>query len=320
MRLFVLLAALAIAQPAAAQQLTSEQVVENVIYDVIRPGFERFNENAAAFEADMQRLCDTPTKQLRVVARAQFGYVVHAWSQIELLRIGPLLDANRSERILFWPDRKGIALRQVQGVLAEADESGLAIGTLVAGVAAEMLDEWLDPDGITRRLTAPSAADPEFRSSREVVEKLVGLLAHGLEAIRDQRLLPFVGRDGAAPKPKSALFWRSMQTVPSIAANFAGLRALFDDSGLPAATAEDGGWIGNSADFEFANVERAVAVVDTPVESAVEDPAQKRALDYLVILTGSLQTLLGDNLSAALGLSVGVHKAADPFPRAGQGI
>jgi predicted lipoprotein len=27
---------------------------------------------------------------------------------------------NRLERLLFWPDRRGIALRQVQGVIARA--------------------------------------------------------------------------------------------------------------------------------------------------------------------------------------------------------
>ncbi len=41
------------------------------------------------------------------------------------------------------------------------------------------------------------------------------------------------------------------------------------------------------------------------MEQAVVDPRQLQALKYLVIITGSLDTLLGQNLAAALGLSVG---------------
>jgi hypothetical protein len=46
-------------------------------------------------------------------------------------------------------------------------------------------------------------------------------------------------------------------------------------------------------------------VVTEPVEQALDDPKQKKALDYLVIVTQSLDTILGENLAAALGLSVG---------------
>src|SRR5690606_22737995 len=62
--------------------------------------------------------------------RAQFPAVVTAWSRIELYRFGPLMAQNRSDRILFWPDRKGIALRQVQAILADKDEAALAPETL----------------------------------------------------------------------------------------------------------------------------------------------------------------------------------------------
>lgn len=348
MRVLLLLTALLCATPVVAQQVNSEQVVENAIDKVIRPGFADFDADAGALKSDMQYLCTTPSGQLLSVARAQFGEVVKSWSRIELLRLGPLLTDNRSERVLFWPDRKGIALRQVQSVLAGADETatdpatlrdksvalqglgalefvlfgagyealstaegdfrcryGMAIATLIAGIAGEMNTEWLDPEGISKRLIESPPEDPEFRSSREVIEKLVGLLSHGIEAIRDQRLLPFVGRDGAEPKPRSALFWRSNRTVASIAANFDGLRDLFVNSGLGQTTAEDGAWIADSAAFEFGNVDRAAEVITSPLEEAVADPAQKKALDYLVILTGSLQTLIGENLSVALGLSVG---------------
>jgi hypothetical protein len=350
MRLLLAVALALVALPVAAeeQKLTAEQVVSLAITEAIRPGFAQYAEATAALERDVAGLCDAPSEAGLETARGQFKAAVTAWSRVELYRLGPLMVENRYDKVLFWPDRKGIALKQVQGVLADADPDatdpkklggksvamqGLgalefllfgtgaeqlasaegafrcgyahAITTLQAETATALSAEWNDPAGISKRLLEPSESDPDYRSFREVAEALTGLLAHGTEAIRDQRLLPFLGRDGAAPKPKSALFWRSGMTVPSISANFEGLEALLEKSRIAEATTADNLWVGNSAAFEFGNAERAGKVVTEPVEQALDDPRQKKALDYLVIVTQSLDTILGENLAAALGLSVG---------------
>lgn len=350
MRLLLAVVLALLAMPAAAQEqkLTAEEVVSLAITEAIRPGFAQYAEETASLQLNVADLCSTPSEATLDTARNQFKSAVTAWSRVELYRLGPLMAENRSERILFWPDRKGIALRQVQGVLADADVDAtdpaklagksvamqglgalefllfgtgaeqltsaqgdfrcryaLAIATLQADTAAQLSTEWNDPEGISKRLLAPAESDPDYRSFREVAEALTGLLAHGTEAIRDQRLLPFLGRDGAAPKPKSALFWRSGMTVPSINANFEGLRALLEKSRIAEATTAENLWVGNSATFEFGNAERAGKLVTQPVEQALADPKQKKALDYLVIVTQSLDTILGENLAAALGLSVG---------------
>jgi predicted lipoprotein len=350
MRLLLVFVLALIAMPVAAeeQKLTAEQVVSLAITEAIRPGFAQYAEETASLTIGVGSLCQSPSDAGLAAVRAQFKSTVVAWSRVELYRLGPLMTENRYDRILFWPDRKGIALKQVQRILAEPDleaadpaklkaksvavqglgalefllfnveaeqlttpkwafrcRYALAIATLQADLAAQLSAEWNDPEGISKRLLAPSEADPDYRSFREVAEALTGILAHGTEAIRDQRLLPFLGRDGAAPKPKSALFWRSGMTVPSINANFEGLRALLEKSRIAEATTADNLWVGNSATFEFGNAERAGKVVTEPVEQALADPKQKKALDYLVIVTQSLDTILGENLAAALGLSVG---------------
>ncbi len=332
---------------ASAARPSAEQVISLAITEAIRPGFLAFAEATAGLEAAVGATCATPSAAALSGARESFRLTVAAWSRIELYRLGPLLENNRADAILFWPDRNGIALRQVQAALAERDESAttastlagksvamqglvalelvlfgsgaealadgddhrcryaLAIATLQHRTAATMAEAWADPAGISRRLLAPSEADPDYRSYREVAEELAGLLAHGVELIRDQRLLPFLGRDGEAPKPKSALFWRSGMTVPSIAANFAGLADLLQKSRLAEATDAENLWVGSGASFEFANAARAAALVTDPVEAALADPRQTQALAYLVIVSRSLDTLLGENLAAALGLSVG---------------
>jgi predicted lipoprotein len=349
MRRFAAALFVVFALPAMAQEAVSPaQVVELAITEVFRPAFARFAEGTASLELNVHSLCSTPSVDVLTTAQNQFRSTVTAWSGIELYRFGPLMVDNRSDAILFWPDRKSIALKQVQGALAEQDPTaadadalesksvamqGLgaleyllfgtgfetlrtgegayrcsyasAISTLLHRRAAAMSAEWADPAGVSRRLLQPTEADPDYRSTREVLETLVGVLAHGTEAIRDQRLLPFVGRDGAAPKPKSALFWRSSMTLPSIAANFTSLEALLAGSRIAEATSAENAWVVDSAQFELRNAARAGALVADPVELALADEKQMRALGYLVILTQSLDTLFGENLSAALGLSVG---------------
>lgn len=330
--------------PAIAQSDTD--IVRAAVEDVFRPAFADFAAATGALETDMGFLCAAPSMQLVMAARAQFRETVLSWSRAELYRLGPLLEDNRSERVLFWPDRKGVALRQVQAALVEEDETattvesltqksvalqglpalefvlfgtgsdalstdadyrcrfGLAIAGALHQVASELDAAWQAPDGITQRLLAPTDADAEYRTEREVMEDLTGLLAHGAEIIRDQRLLPFLGRDGATPKPKSALFWRSDMSVPAVLANFEGLDELFGRSGIGEVDAENA-WVSNGIAFEFANAERAGDRVTAPLAEALADPGQKQALDYLVIVTQSLDTLLGENLAAARGLSVG---------------
>ncbi|TEA79543.1 imelysin family protein [Allopusillimonas ginsengisoli] len=49
----------------------------------------------------------------------RFAALVRAWAGIEFLRFGPLIEDNRFERIFFWPDPRGIMLRQIQALLAQ---------------------------------------------------------------------------------------------------------------------------------------------------------------------------------------------------------
>lgn len=349
MRVLLALLVGLVATPALAQlHPTGRAVITQAVEDAIRPGFAAFAEEAQSLGAAMDGLCDAPYDSGLEAARAQFKAVVIAWSRIENYRFGPLMEQNRSERILFWPDRKGIALRQVQAILAKQDATatdpatlgqksvavqglgalefvlfgtgaetlagptgdfrcayGRTIATLLSGVADEMRDEWFANPGIGSRMIRPTESDPDYRSNEEVLQELIGVMAHGVEAIRDQRILPFLGRDGADPKPRSALFWRSGMTVPSILANFEGLRDLLVKSDIWEYAPTEQFRIGQEAIAEFDKVEAEAAKVTGSVEEAVADPAQKAALSEMVASSQVLGKLTGGDLPAALGLSVG---------------
>jgi predicted lipoprotein len=348
----LLLAALLIglAAPVAAQSaIPNEQIIKGAIDNYIQPSFQQFAEEAGSLKLNVEGLCKTPSADTLSTARNQFKSVVVAFSRVEFVRIGPLTLGDRLERLLFWPDRKGIALRQVQGALAEADPTAVkaetlkdksvamqglgalefllfgtgsddlatasgyrcdyaqAIVTLVDELAATISAEWRDtsPDGPVAHMLSPQPTFDDYRTEREVLERLAATMIHGTEAIRDQRISPILSVATGSPKPRSALFWRSNMTAASLAANFDGIHDFFLAARYPEAIGVTNSWIAKGAIFEFENAARAAAAIVDPMEKAVADPGQLDALKYMSIITGSLDHLLGENLAAALGLSVG---------------
>ncbi|RYE07474.1 MAG: peptidase M75, Imelysin [Hyphomicrobiales bacterium] len=349
----VLFAALLIglSAPALAQSaIPTRAIIEGAIDGYIRPSFAQLAEESGSLETNIKALCTEPSADALTLSQNQFRSTVIAFSRAEFLRIGPLGVGDQLERLLFWPDRKGIALRQVQAALAEQDPTAATAGTLanksvamqglvaleyllfgtgseqlatadgayrcsyaaasatlIHGLAGTINAEWQDatPGGAAGRLLNPQPGYDDYRTETEVLEKLAATLIHGTEAIRDQRVSPILSEAPGAPKPKSALFWRSGMTVPALAADFAGLHDFFVAAKYPEAIGADNEWVANGAAFEFQNAARAAAAITEPMEQAVADPKQLQALKYLVIITGSLDTLLGQNLAAALGLSVG---------------
>lgn len=126
------LAMFALAGSAGAQEgavpsgaLREEAVpllLQRAVDDFIRPGYRNLFEATTVLSAKTEDLCEAPAEAALDEAHAAFDMVVKAWSAIEIVRVGPVIEGNRFERILFYPDRKGTGLRQVQALLAKPDE------------------------------------------------------------------------------------------------------------------------------------------------------------------------------------------------------
>src|SRR5690606_17577138 len=81
---------------------------------------------------------------------------------------------------------------------------GLAIARNLEMVSRELATGWYRPNGVAAHLLSPNAENVDYRSRTEATEALLGVLSHGLEALRDTRINPFIARGGAAAKPKQA--------------------------------------------------------------------------------------------------------------------
>ena len=106
------------------------QVAAKAVDGFIRPGYRNFLAAAGTLTEEMDRLCSAPSPEALARAKNALTAAGNRWGRIEIVRTGPAIEDNRFERILFYPDRKSIGLKQVQALLARPDESVTAPGGL----------------------------------------------------------------------------------------------------------------------------------------------------------------------------------------------
>lgn len=105
--------------PTAEAQGLGIRLAQNYV----APAMIEFQQAAADMQKALQAACATPEASggdaANSAAASAFQRLVTAWSGIEFLRFGPLVDSNRFERIYFWPDPRGVTTRQVQAMLSK---------------------------------------------------------------------------------------------------------------------------------------------------------------------------------------------------------
>ncbi|TIT84015.1 MAG: peptidase M75, Imelysin, partial [Mesorhizobium sp.] len=106
--------------PASAE-VKASAVIQRAIDGFIRPAYASLHDHAGSLTKAMRTLCNAPSQGSLEAARVEFSATVEAWSSAEIIAFGPIRENNRLERMLYWPDRKGIGLKQVQAALAGKD-------------------------------------------------------------------------------------------------------------------------------------------------------------------------------------------------------
>jgi uncharacterized protein len=116
--------------PPSLNEQAIPNVLEKAVDGFIRPGYHKLHESAAKLVGAMDALCASPDSGTYQSALSAYAGTVDAWSRIEIVRVGPALDNHRFERILFFPDRKSIGLKQVQEAIATKDKTATDAKTL----------------------------------------------------------------------------------------------------------------------------------------------------------------------------------------------
>lgn len=118
MRVFLGLLLLAAFTLDAHARTIGEKAVENHI----RPAYARLAEAMDALAKATGKFCDGRQKAKdRKALNGAFKTALLAWSGAEHLRFGPVQEENRYERFAFWPDPKGVGLKQIGAALRDKD-------------------------------------------------------------------------------------------------------------------------------------------------------------------------------------------------------
>ncbi|MGX5849442.1 imelysin family protein [Mesorhizobium sp. PL10] len=134
--LHALALALTMSSPASASVKASD-VIQRAIDGFVRPAYASLHDHTGNLAKAMDTLCQSPSRGNLDAAHAEFSATVAAWSSAEIIGFGPIKENNRLERMLYWPDRKSIGLKQVQAALAGKDPTA-ADPALLAGKSVAM--------------------------------------------------------------------------------------------------------------------------------------------------------------------------------------
>lgn len=132
----VLLPVLAACLPmwAAAQEparnFDHAGLARQVLERHIVPGYARLAEAAKKLSRTLDRNCERPFGKPPKAVDADVRNLVDAWGRIEHINFGPVTIDNRLERILFFPDRRGLGGRQVARALETLDPAVTDAATL----------------------------------------------------------------------------------------------------------------------------------------------------------------------------------------------
>lgn len=235
---------LATAVPAAFAGTIPPQLGSSLVQGYIAPAMQRFQGAAQRLERNLKAWCPAPSAQAAQTIEDDFAALVDAWSRIEFLRFGPLVAATRFERVYFWPDPRGITLRQVQGLVAQpeaipgAKELGshsVAIQGLPALEYVLYRDEGLLARDQSDAGKSNTPVPNDFAGACTYATSVAGNIALvGNELVQAWGPEGAYGRQFAAPSPDSALY-RNQQEVAAeaIKAFSTGLQFARDVKLLP---------------------------------------------------------------------------------------
>lgn len=238
-----------ISPPATAQENPATVQAPGVLRDFavraldsyIRPSIDEVRADAGALAAALAAFCVSPSPALREPVTEAFGAVVVSWGAVIALQIEPLTIDARRERFFFWPDPRGITLRQVQEIIATRDPTATdpallpgksaaiqgvgALEYLLFGTGAETL---LDGSGDGRfRCDYALAIGANLVAIAEALAADVALESPFAAAIR-------------APGAGNALFPSEGEAVADLAQSLATAVELAGDRILLAALGIDG--------------------------------------------------------------------------------
>lgn len=320
---------------------------QNWVQGYIAPAFAHFRQSADALHASLPAWCDKPDAAGAEKVQADFERLVTAWSGIAFLRFGPLMESGRYERIYFWPDPRGMTLRQVSGLLRGQGEIPNGADLASHSVALQGLPalEYVlyDDDGLLAQ-QAPNARACAYAVSIAANLLSVSTQLHQEWAADGDYAQKFaqpgaanmlyrnrqeVAGEGIKALSSGLQFVRDVEVQPVLGSGMSAAkpkRAPFWRSGLTAKTmaatvdgmlqfysaaalrfAADEDWMEAGLRHELDQARDTLASMSGPIAPQLKSPDGYRRWTLTKLLFNNAKSITDEHIAPAIGVRIGFN-------------
>ncbi|MDE1462844.1 imelysin family protein [Spartinivicinus poritis] len=219
--------------------------------------YQQLTNSARYFQQSSLELCQSPSAAKFTVVQNHWRQLMNSWMIAEVINFGPVQQGNMAWRFQFWPDKKNLIKRKVEGFLAtHSQPNTISIETvktssvLVQGLSAAeylLFDPQLKPDqqvtnssqrckmlaSISAHLFANAQQlekswQTETATNKPTVEESISQLLNGMATLIERshkKLVMPLGKQKA--NPYFAESWRSQHSIDNIKHNLISIKQLY---------------------------------------------------------------------------------------------
>ena len=206
------------------------------------------------------------------------------------------------ERLLYEDAQVANALRAPGAAGAWRTQVGLALAKNLNLIAHDVLKDWTAPGGVRAAIAANKGWNNLFADGAEAAHLLLTDLVTAFKTMHDVKLLPVLGANAAAAKPKSAEAWRSQRSARDLKLNLVAAHDMAKAFArrIPAA---------HQAQLEtaFNAADAAAGAVPAIMGEAAADPKRRPKVDAARVAVKAAQAAVAKILPADLGITIGFN-------------
>ena len=207
------------------------------------------------------------------------------------------------ERLLFSSEEQpGTALTAASEESARRAEVGLALARNLNQIANEVLTDWTVEGGVRDMIAANAGWNNLFADGEEAARLLLTDLVGAFRLMHDVKLLPVLGEDITAARPRVSEAWRSSRAKRDLMLNLEASRAMSDVFAERLSDARRA-----ILEVSFDNSSAAIAALDDDLGDAAADPLRRASVEAARDAVKATQLLIVDILPADLGITLGFN-------------
>lgn len=320
---------ISLAPAMAATEAQFRDMNNRFLSDYLQGASTRFVQATANLSKAMTARCSDATVSIKQPLRA----AVTAGAGLTVLHLPVLETESRNARILFHPDPRSIAGRQLRRLMNSETTIETMQGKSVALVGLGTLDRLLgrldEPRVCTIAMAVATelartaqdissavpvfaqavrnagADNPLYRDQAEAAGKIIGSFATSIAAMRDLTVQPMLGESPERSRWKAAPLRRTENTFAYLQAQAAAMVAM-----LEAIKPQGEGDVDRATSalrFELSNVARQLGAAAAPVEEIATGEDGRGRLAALIFGLNGAEQAASRGLMQALGLQSGFN-------------